>query len=70
MSRVEQIEQAIQDLTPEEFDRLARHIHTLEQRRWEHRLDDDASSGKLDFLREEMCSERESGTLKVWPPEP
>ena len=49
MSRVEQIEQAIQELTPEEFAQLARRIYALEQERWERRLDDDASSGKLDF---------------------
>jgi hypothetical protein len=44
MSRVEQIEQAIQELTPEEFAQLARRVYALEQERW-----DDASSGKLDF---------------------
>jgi hypothetical protein len=68
MSRVEQIEQAIQELTPEEFSQLARRIYALEQERWEHQLDHDASSGKLDFLRDEARNERESGTLKAWPP--
>ena len=69
MSRVEQIEQAIQELTPEEFTQLARRIYALEQERWERRLDHDASSGKLDFLRDEARNERENGTLKAWPPE-
>ena len=69
MSRVEQIEQAIQELTPEEFAQLAQRIYTLEQERWERQLDHDASSGKLDFLLDEARSERENGTLRAWPPE-
>jgi hypothetical protein len=64
MSRVEQIERAIQELSPVEFTQLAQHFHSLEQERWEHQLDDDAVSGKLDFLRDEVRAERESGTLK------
>jgi len=34
MSRVERIEQAIQELTPEEFSQLARRVYALEQERW------------------------------------
>ena len=69
MSRVEQIEQAIQELTPEEFAQLARRVYALEQERWERQLDQDASSGKLDFLLDEAHRERDAGTLKAWPPE-
>jgi hypothetical protein len=69
MSRVEQIEQAIQELTPEEFAQLARRVYALEQERWERQLDQDVSSGKLDFLLDEAHSERDAGTLKAWPPE-
>jgi hypothetical protein len=66
---VEQIEQAIQERTPEEFAQLARRVYALEQERWERQLDYDASSGKLDFLLDEANSERDAGTLKAWPPE-
>ena len=69
MSRVEQIEQAIQALTPEEFAQLARRVYALEQERWDRQMDRDASSGKLDFLLDEAHSERDAGTLKAWPPE-
>ena len=69
MSRVEQIEQAIQELTPEEFAQVARRVYALEQERWELQLDHDASFGKLDFLLDEAHSERDAGTLKAWPPE-
>ena len=69
MSRVEQIERAIQELSPEEFAQLAQHIPSLEQELWERQLDNDAASGKLEFLQNEVRKERESGTLKGWPPE-
>jgi hypothetical protein len=69
MSRVEQIERAIEELSPDEFAQVAQHIHALEQDRWQQQLDDDAASGKLDFLRNEARKEQESGTLKSWPPE-
>jgi hypothetical protein len=57
MSRVERIEQAIQELTPEEFSQLAQRVYALDQERWERQLDHDASSGKLDFLKDEARSE-------------
>ena len=69
MSRVEQIERAIQELNSEEFSQLAQHIHALEQQRWDRQLDDHASSGKLDFLLDEARGERESGMLEGWPQE-
>jgi len=69
MSRVEEIERAIQDLTSEEFVQIASRIHALEQERWDEELDRDASSGKLDFLIEEALEERARGRLKDWPPE-
>jgi hypothetical protein len=53
-------------------DQIAQHaelIRALDQERWERQLDRDASSGKLDFLRDEARNEREIGTLKAWPPE-
>jgi len=69
MSRVDEIEQAIQELTPEEFAQLARRVYALEHERWERQQDHDASSGKLDFLLDEAHSERDAGSLKVWPSE-
>jgi hypothetical protein len=61
MSRVEEIEEAIDRLGPEEFQRFARWFHEREQQRWDGQLDRDSASGKLDFLFEEAvyrrCSE-------------
>jgi len=67
MSRVEEIEDAILALSPEEFARISRRIQDIEQERWDQQMDQDASAGKLDFLREEGRSEREQGLLRDWP---
>jgi hypothetical protein len=45
----------------------AERIRVLDQERWDHQLDHDASSAKLDFLRDEARNERENGKLKSWP---
>jgi hypothetical protein len=70
MSRVEEIEQAIQKLSPEEFAQVAQRVYALEQEHWDRQLDDDAAAGKLDFLRTEARTERENGLLRDWPPTP
>jgi hypothetical protein len=66
MSRVEEIERAIQELSSDEFDRIAQRVHALEQERWDAELDRDASSGKLDFLIAEAQDDREKGRLRDW----
>ncbi|HVO96646.1 MAG TPA: hypothetical protein VMT15_01200 [Bryobacteraceae bacterium] len=53
MSRVEELESAIEQLSPGEFLELARWVRELDQRRWDEKLDRDAAAGKLDYLREE-----------------
>ena len=67
MSRVEEIERAIQELSADEFAQIAQRVHALEQERWDAELDQDAGSGKLDFLITEAHEEREHGRLRDWP---
>ena len=67
MSRVEEIERAIHELSREEFAQIAERFYALEQERWDAELDRDASSGKLDFLITEAREDRERGRLKDWP---
>ena len=69
MSRVEEIEQAIQELSAEEFAQVAQRVYALEQQHWDRQLDQDAA-GKLDFLRAEAHTEREKGLLQDWPSTP
>jgi hypothetical protein len=67
MSRVEEIEQAILELSDEDFDRIARRVHEREQQRWDAEMDADAASGRLDFLVTEADDEARNGALRDWP---
>jgi len=68
MSRVEEIERAIEELSPDEFRQVAQRVHDIEAERWDRELDRDAAAGKLDFLRQEAQADRENDLLKDWPP--
>jgi hypothetical protein len=68
MNRVEEIERAIESLTPEEFAQVARRVHDLEQKRWDAQLDGDAAAGRLEFLSSEARDEQRNGLLTDWPP--
>lgn len=50
MSAIEQIEQAIEKLSPEEFTRLSQWVYERAQSQWDRDLDSDSISGKLDSL--------------------
>ncbi len=67
MSRIEEIDEAIDRLSPEEFRCIASWVREREQRQWDEQLDRDSSSGKLDFLFEEAESESKKGLLRDWP---
>ena len=68
MDRVEEIEAAIDGLTPEEYRRIVQWFRVREQERWDEQMDRDSSTGKLDFLFEEAESESAKGLLREWPP--
>jgi hypothetical protein len=73
MSRVEEIEAAIDGLTPEEYRHIVQWFRVRDQARWprsmDAQLDSDSSGGKLDFLFDEAESESAQGLLREWPPE-
>lgn len=68
MSRVEEIEAAIEQLSPEEYRRVAQWFYDREQARWDEQLDRDSAAGGLDFLFDEASKEAEAGLLREWPP--
>lgn len=55
MSAIEQIEQAIEKLSPEEFLRLSQWIYERQHSQWDLELDADSVSGKLDSLFSEAA---------------
>jgi hypothetical protein len=57
MERVEDIEAAIDGLSPEEYQRSVQWFRVREQKRWDDQLDADSFDGKLDFLFDEADSE-------------
>ena len=67
MSRVEEIERAIQELSHDEFAQVARRVYAIEQEPWDAELDRDACAGKLDFLIAEAREDRRHGRLRDWP---
>ena len=67
MSRVEEIEAAIEGLTPEDYRRIVQWLGAREQRRWDEQMGADSAAGKLDFLFEEAESESAKGLLREWP---
>lgn len=67
MKRVEEIEAAINGLSPEEFLRFVNWFREHEQIRWDEKLDCDSSGGKLDFLFDEAEDEVAKGLLREWP---
>jgi hypothetical protein len=58
MTTVEEIEQAAERLAPSDFDRLAAWISARYHELWKRQMDNDAKSGRLDFLFNEAESER------------
>jgi hypothetical protein len=65
--RVEEIERAIEELSGDEFARIARRVYSLEDERWDAEMDRDSSVGKLDFLIAEVEEDRRQGRLSDWP---
>ena len=67
MSRVEEIEAAIEGLSPEEYRHIVQWFRLREQRRWDEQMDADSATGELDFLFDEGESESAKGLLREWP---
>jgi hypothetical protein len=67
MSRVEEIEAAIDGLPPEEYRRIVQWFRAREQRRWDEQMDSDSCAGRLDFLFDEAERESAGGLLREWP---
>ncbi len=61
------LERAIEKLPAPDLTRLARWIMERDNENWDRQMDEDAASGKLDFLIKEAKTARENGTLREWP---
>jgi hypothetical protein len=64
MSMIEKIEQDIEGLSSHDFDRLAVWVDRRRNEKWDRQMEEDAASGRLDFLFEEAEAGRKSGKLR------
>jgi len=64
MTEVEQIEQQIEHLDDRAFARLRDWFIEYDHARWDRQIEDDAASGKLDFLAEEARAEHRAGKTR------
>ena len=61
-----EIKNAVRELAPKELAELAAFISKQNNAAWDQQIEDDAASGKLDFLFDEADRERAAGQLH-WP---
>jgi len=62
-----EIKSAVRQLSPKELAELAAFIAKQDNATWDKQIEEDAASGKRDFLFEEADRERASGKLCDWP---
>jgi hypothetical protein len=64
MTKLDEIQAAVEQLSPEELARFRAWFEELQARLWDEQIERDIKAGKLDFLAEEAESEFLSGQLK------
>jgi hypothetical protein len=69
MSKVEQIESEIAKLSPAEVRQISRWLQEFLGEQWDKQIESDSEAGRLDFLFDEADAERQSNTLRDWPPD-
>ncbi|MFA5866072.1 MAG: hypothetical protein WC975_15470 [Phycisphaerae bacterium] len=64
MTRVEEIQSAIESLSGEDYARLKKWLSDREWEEWDAHLQEDSEHGTLDFLTEEAISEKANRKLR------
>ena len=64
MSKVEEIQIAIESLSEEEYSRLRKWFTQRDWEKWDRQIETDSGSGELDFLIKEALDEKSKGKLK------
>jgi len=62
MTKLEEIEAAVEKLSPEELKRFRAWLDEIEERLFDERIARDANAGKLDKLEAKALAEDEAGT--------
>ena len=64
MSRVDELKEAIECLSEDEYVQLRRWISERDWEEWDRQIELDSESGKLNFLIREALDEKAKGELK------
>ena len=62
-----EIKSAVDALSPAELAELATYVRERDSTAWDAQIEEDAATGKLDFLFEETEAARTSGSLRDRP---
>lgn len=69
MSSVQEIEEAIANLTSEDFLRLRTRIQQRFEDEWDEQFAKDVAAGRLDSLGEQAIAEHRAGCSTPFPPD-
>jgi len=64
MSKVENIEREVKDLTPAELAAFRRWFHEFDAQLWDRQIEDDVRKGRLDKLSDETLAAHRAGKTK------
>jgi hypothetical protein len=65
MLTLEQIESAILQLSPNEYEKLIQWFADLDYQRWDEQLEKDIADGKLEAFAQEAIAEFEAGNCRT-----
>ncbi len=65
MSEVEQIENRIKNLSPEELAKLRAWFEEFDALTWDRQIESDSAAGKLDHFIEESLAEHKTGKSRL-----
>jgi hypothetical protein len=64
MSKVENIEREVKDLTPAELAAFRRWFHEFDAQLWDRQIEEDVRKGRLDKLSDEALAAHRAGKTK------
>lgn len=64
MSRVEEVERAVRDLSPQDLRQFREWFQRFEDELWDRQIERDVAAGRLDALGEEALAELREGRTR------
>ncbi len=61
MSTIEEIEKAVSELTPSDYEKFRQWLSIYDNKHWDQQMDEDAKSGRLDALAHEAIEDLKNG---------